>query len=219
MRKVYQVRRNGAVVMTAPFAVRPDGTLWYNRGGFDMPLFDGQDPELLKVGKEKIVEYCRLQCWDKIPKSCFARVGMSPTGLEVISCDDLRRQAEAALTPAQKERARIEALYRRANQRLYDTDDNNTMDHFRLRTEADAALAKWRKDYPLEAAEEDADGLIEQAKHEEELASGALVYDADGWLSPEEQQRRHDEHMAKARELRAKAAELREWIKKMEKVE
>ena len=40
------------------------------------------------------------------------------------------------------------------------------------------------------------------------MAAGALVYDADGWEGPDKQQKRHDERIAKAQELRAKAAEL-----------
>ena len=69
-------------------------------------------------------------------------------------------------------------------------------------------MEAWRAKYPAEARKEESARLIAQAEHEEDLAAGALVYDADGWIGPEEQQRRHDEAMAKAQELRAKAAEL-----------
>ena len=40
------------------------------------------------------------------------------------------------------------------------------------------------------------------------MARGALTYDSDGWLSPDDQQRRHDEFAAKATSLREQAATL-----------
>ena len=67
---------------------------------------------------------------------------------------------------------------------------------------------KWRAQYPAEARKEESARLIAQAEHEEDLAARALIYDGDGWIGPEEQQKRHDERIAKAQELRAKAAEL-----------
>jgi hypothetical protein len=113
------------------------------------------------------------------------------------------------MTPAQIERNRIEGLYAQARRRADAEDDNNVMDSIRLGSQADAALAKWRKDYPAEAKKEEADGLDAQADHEDDLALGALTYDADGDISPTEQQARHDEYKTKAKALRAKAAELR----------
>ena len=110
---------------------------------------------------------------------------------------------------AREEREAIDKLYARSYQSLHsDLDGDNISRGYSLRAEADRRLKAWRAKYPAEAREEKAAGLIAQAEHEEDLAAGALVYDADGWGGPDEQQKRHDEMMARARELRAKAAGL-----------
>lgn len=50
--------------------------------------------------------------------------------------------------------------------------------------------------------------LKAQSADARRIAGGALTYDADGWISPEEQQARHDAGMAKAAALAARAAAL-----------
>ena len=115
----------------------------------------------------------------------------------------------AAVRAAKEERAAIDKLYARSYQALHsDMDEDNISRGYSLRAKADRRLEAWRAQYPAEARKEESARLIAQAEHEEDLARGALVYDADGWLGPEEQQKRHDERMAKAQELRAKAAGL-----------
>ena len=125
-------------------------------------------------------------------------------------CDALPNEALPDEEQAAKEeRAEISKLYVRSSQALnFDLDGDNISRGYSLRAKADRRLEAWRAKYPAEARKEESARLIAQAEHEEDLAAGALVYDADGWIGPEEQQRRHDEVMAKAQELRAKAAEL-----------
>ena len=148
------------------------------------------------------------------------RLGDNGNGLICRWLDDItaEQQAEAkkeydalpaAVRAAKEERAAIDKLYARSYQALHsDMDEDNISRGYSLRAKADRRLEAWRAQYPAEARKEESARLIAQAEHEEDLARGALVYDADGWLGPEEQQKRHDERMAKAQELRAKAAGL-----------
>lgn len=125
-----------------------------------------------------------------------------------------RREAEAqqkAACPEWRERRRVTQMFRRA-ERLKDYPG----DYFPALAEAEKALAAWGEKYPAAAREEDALHWEAKAGHEDEMASGALVYDADGWLSSDDQNRRSEEHKAKAAEYRQKAAELRRQDKRKE---
>ena len=73
------------------------------------------------------------------------------------------------------------------------------------RNNYESAIRKWREGYPADARKMDAAKLREQAAHKRDLATGALVYDADGWLNHEAQQQRHDKIMAEAEMLEAQA--------------
>lgn len=204
----YSVKRNGEIKLVLPFEIRANGTLWSKNG---LPLLDSEAADFVAMGKEKILELAHAKRWADIPDGCFARVGLNPSGLLVEDLQAAREAAEAARTPAQKERSRISEMYYRADRLANSASENNVAGPMMIRAEAAAALAKWRKDYPDEAREEDARKIDAQADREEELAAGALLYDADGSISDEgfETIDRHDEHMAKASELRAKAAAMR----------
>lgn len=208
----YQVKRNEEIKLVIALTVHADGTLW-SVGKPSMPLLDSMAPEFITLGKDTITAMIKKEQYNKIPAGCFAKLGKSKTGLEVISYDDLRKQAEVEMTPAQKERFRISGIYAMAKHRLNASDDMNTSDYFRLLAEADDAYAKWVARYPAEAAKEKVENLIAKAEHEEDLAEGALVYDCDGSFSPEYQQVRHDEFMVKAREYRTEAKKIMEDIK------
>lgn len=204
----YRLMRGSELKGTMTLERHVDGTLW-SMGKPSCPLIDGQAPESVALGKAKMVELINARDFAAIPAACFAHEGLNPSGLEVKSYDDIRAEAQAARTPAQRERDRIEGLFAQARRRADAEDDNNVTDSLRLESQARAALAKWREDYPVEARAEDADKLEAEADHEDDIADGALTYDADGSLSEADQQRRHDEHKTKAAELRAKAATLR----------
>jgi hypothetical protein len=120
----------------------------------------------------------------------------------------------ANIRAAREERNAISKLYSEAERALeHDTDDNNVSRGYGARAEADARLLAWRKKCPSEAMREDAQRLLAKADHEEHMAVGALTYDADGWIGPAEQQRRHDEFMANAGRLRAEVQKLLEQAK------
>ncbi len=206
--KQYRISRNGKVLATTALEMRADGTLWC-ASVKDAPVLDSESEGFKKLGKDKISALIKSKKFDEIPADCFARVGVSATGLEVKSYDEIRAEAKASMTPAQLERERIRGLYARAEARLNAGDDNNTGDYYRIMAQADAALEEWRKAYPREAALEKADALDAQAAHEEQLAQGAMLYDADGSISDDEQIARRDAHLAKAAEMRKQAADLR----------
>ena len=148
------------------------------------------------------------------------RIGDNGNGLVVRWAEDVEREEQAkadaayAALPkevraAQQERQAIDELYRRSDRALnHDTDGDNVSRGYRLQGEANRRLAAWRIQYPTAAKEERRATLLAQAEHEDHMACGALTYDADGWISPEEQRRRHDEFACKAATLRTTAAAI-----------
>lgn len=116
-----------------------------------------------------------------------------------------RQKAEyEAAHPGAAERRDIEAKLRRA-ERMQDDNYGMTV---RLRGEAAEELAAWRKKYPQEAAEERRQAILDDAARYRRQAKGAMLYDADGLLSSEHQQRSADELNAKAVELERQAEEM-----------
>lgn len=208
--ELYAVIRNGKLLKSLLLTVHDDGTLWGKPG----PLLDGQHPGIAAMDRAELTAMVRSKRYDELPEGSIARLGISPTGMEVITYAEYDARKNAArkpveLTPAQRERIRIEGLLDRAAARLEDNDDNNRVDGMRLMRNAKAALEAWRDAYPQEAAEEDAVELEDKAARKEDLAQGALLYDADGWLDENARQERHDALMAEAAKLRHQADELR----------
>jgi hypothetical protein len=106
--------------------------------------------------------------------------------------------------PANRERRRIDALYAQAR-RAY---ENGEWDRsFSLEHDAAAALARWRVAFPAQAGAERRGELIAQAEELESRAVGALVYDADGSLTPAMQEERAAQLRRRAAELRVRAGE------------
>ncbi len=210
MKKTVVVLRNGeAKLIGVTLDERADGTLWMPNG--KGALLDG---ECKDISRERMATLAKAGKWDELPASAYLKIGTSASGAMVMLLTEWRaakqHEEENYLEqhPEVKERNRISALYDRARRRLDDRDDNNTSDHYRLLAEADAALEAWRAKYPEAAKEERRQAILSEAEHEEQLASGALTYDADGWYDEAQRQKHHDEYMAKARELREQAANL-----------
>ena len=208
----YFVIRDGVVKMPLHNpTIKADGTVWVK----GMPLLDSQSAGAKEIGIDRLTALTRAKDYANIPADAFARIGTNPSGLIVISQAEYRAQdkakidaAKAARTPAQVERDRIRGLYRKAYQRRDASDDDNVMDYYRIRGQADAALAKWREQYPEDAKEERRAELRARADKQRELAQGALFYDSDGWLDDAARQARHDEFIAKAEALEAEATNL-----------
>jgi hypothetical protein len=93
-------------------------------------------------------------------------------------------------TAALQERTRIEQMFD-----LAESKRNYPGAYFPAKAKAQAALKAWQEKHPREAALEHARRLREEAGHLRDKARGALAYDADGWLSREDQQKRHNELM------------------------
>ena len=172
------------------------------------------------LGKDYIIGEVRARRITPQIEALGMRLGDNGHGLICRWLDDIlaEQQAEekraynalpAEERAAKAEREAISKLYNRSYQALnYDRDGGNVSRGYALRAEADRRMKAWRAQYPAEARKEEAAKLIAQAEHEEDLAARALTYDADGWIGPEEQKKRHGERMTKAQELRAKAAGL-----------
>lgn len=120
-------------------------------------------------------------------------------------------------SPMAKDRNYITTLYNKADSIARSGREDNVSMPMQLRAKADARLKEWRDKYPEEARKEDARQLIAQAEKQESLAKGALVYDADGSISSEEQTKRHDEFMDKAKEYRKQADALLGKTEKQDK--
>ena len=161
----------------------------------------------------------------------YLKMGVNPDGNRLVDYDEDERERErkreqaeterkAALTPEQRAREermaaaareaseieRLEYLSEKALTR--DTDDMNVDRGYRLQAQARSAWKLWAEKYPEARRARDAQALRSQAAHERDLAVGALVYDCDGSLSRDDQQRRHDSHIARAKALEAQASEL-----------
>ena len=201
--------RNGQQVARYPqMEIHFDGTCWHKAG----PIIDGKSEATAALGRDKLIALCKAHDYDAIPADCFAHFGENPSGLLLMDGEEydakLRAEKEAALTPAQRERSEISKVSDRAERRINDTDEMNVQDHFSGRATAAAMLKAWRAKYPAAAMKEDAANLRGQAAGERDLAVGALTYDADGWLSQEDQQQRHDKAIAEAIALEKQATDL-----------
>ena len=197
------IKRDGKEKLRLHAEVRADGSVWYE----GMPLIDGQAcPE--KAAEIKAARLARN--WAKIPAESFAHFGENPSGLEVLDGkkleDERRAAAEAAITPAQRERGEIEELFYGAEARMNAADDDNTMDYYHLLGQAESRLKVWKTKYPVAARREEATKLKEYAAEKRSRADGALLYDADGALDKAAQQQRHDKFIAEAEAAEAKAA-------------
>ena len=206
------VIRNGEVKIRTSAHIHSDGTVWLRTAKGEGPLLDSETKE---ISKEQMLACAKASEWNKIPASAYARMGTSETGLTVMLADeyDSARRAEQRAYldqhPEVAERAEISALFARGNGIIQgNREEDDTGRGYNMIGEAEKRLAAWRIKYPEAAKEEARQKLIGDAEKQESLAVGALTYDADGWIGPEEQQKRHDEFMAKVIEIRKQAAAL-----------
>ena len=114
--------------------------------------------------------------------------------------EEMHRQAQQ---PGRRERARIRSLFETAKRHQ---DDSGR--YFPALHRAQEALTSWQAQYPDAARAERYWILIAEAEALEHKADGALLYDADGWLSAEEQEQRAAAFRAQAQTTRDEAARL-----------
>ena len=213
MNKTLVVIRDGEVKLTLPRAViRADGSIWYN----NIPLLNcGATGALDKATAAAVVKAGQ---WDKIPAAMYTHLGVNESGLIVRDAAEIESERRTVNEQARKdydlanpgasERRAIHALFAHARARRDAADDNNTMDYFRLSSQANARLKIWREKYPAEARAEDAAALRVKADGARSLAAGAMVYDCDGSLSPQMQGQRRVEFLASAADYDKRAAKL-----------
>jgi hypothetical protein len=112
---------------------------------------------------------------------------------------------EIANRPENQERQAIRDLFAKAERIARSDSDDNVWLPAKLRADARAKLAAWLEKYPEAAKKEEAAKMMAEAADLRSKASGALFYDADGLLSHEDQQKRHDDFIKEAEALEAKA--------------
>lgn len=196
---MYLVLRNNEVKMPlADPTIAADGTIW--SGG--VPLLGITDVAI----KASAADACKRKAWGEIPPDAYTRLGDNANGLTVIKQSDYLAAKEAALTPAQKERREINDLFARADRLENSDSEDNVSGPARMRSKARRMLTDWQAKYQAEAAGEKRQAMLGKAAHLRDMASGALTYDMDGSISPEEQQKRHDDFIDRARAIEAEAA-------------
>ena len=195
---MYLVIRDGQVKMplTDP-TIKADGTIWM-RGA---PLLGITDA----TSKTRAADAVRRRAWDEIPADAYTRIGDNANGLTVVKQSEYLAATEAALTPAQRERREINNLYARAERIANSDSEDNVSGQMMLRARAGRLLADWRAKYPAEAAAERRAEMLDKAAHLRDMARGALTCDMDGWITTDEQQRRHDDYISQAKAIEAAA--------------
>lgn len=110
--------------------------------------------------------------------------------------------------PENVERRKIDELFYEADKIERSNRDDNVSTPMMLREKANRLLAEWNIKYPDAKNREESNRLKNKAKEKRRLANGALLYDADGSISREEQKTRHDNLIKEAENLENKADAL-----------
>jgi len=207
----YVTIRPGAEPRRFPGEIR-NGKLWMVYESQAVPIIDGQAAATAEFGLDRIKKLMKAGTYSAIPADCFASLGDNPSGLAVIPGKDYDRQirdaAEAAMSDSDRAWWRDVAPLEREIERAENADYYEPARICCARIDYDHAVADWREAYPGGAAEHDVQDLRDKASRKRDLAVGALTYDADGSLSSEMQQQRHNEYIAEAVALEALAREL-----------
>lgn len=198
--KTVIIKKNGETKMRVPAYV-VNGVLRVSDGNILI------NSALIPAGQEAKVK-AALQARHITPEieAMGIKLGDNGNGLVAVWQDDDIRAERAAMEPALVERARISEMHRKAHKALnHDTDDNNVVRGYSLQAAADKMLAAWQAKYPEHAKRERAQDMLAEARELIHTAQGALTYDCDGSISPDEQMARHSQLMAEARELKRQA--------------
>ncbi len=203
--------KNGEMKMRLPGAtIRNNQTVWESNN--QNPIINSEAEETKSFGLDKIKELITSRNSEKIPVGCLAKFGDNGNGLIIVDAQEYiiaeRAKYEAALTPAQREKNEIDKMFAQADYIANSDREDNVMFPNILRCKAKKLLEAWKEKYPAEANREKAEELRQQAQHKRDLAVGALTYDADGWLSSDQQQQRHDDFITEAKSLEREANDL-----------
>lgn len=208
MTTIFQVLINGEVKLTVPGFIK-DGFVWGNSAAGPTPLINSvllAEKGLTAADLKKAVSSGKFS--EKL-RECFMVVGDNSHGRTVVNKTEADRieheEWKANRTPADLRREELAILWDRVNRCDRSQDD---VEYQQLRGKAIAAQDKFYAEFPSELKKDQADRLRAKAEDARRLASGALVYDADGWISSAEQDKRAAEFRAEAAEFDRQADEL-----------
>jgi hypothetical protein len=205
---IFQVMLNGKVTLTIPGEIR-DGFLWGLTGDSAKPVLNGSLLAENGVSQDEAKKALASGKYSDKIRACFMTVGDNANGRTVVNktaADRLEHeQWKANRTPADLRREEIATLWAKVRRCDRSEDD---VEYDRLRFAAQDAESKFYAEFPEELKKDQAAELRAKADKARELASGALVYDADGWISSEEQERRAAEFRAEAAQYDLQADEL-----------
>ena len=199
---------NGYVVIFSKIANKTLPGFGVSRMICDERIQPGGIRELKKAG-QKPSDYKSLCRFGK--KDVLAPVDVAEkiySAAKQAEKEENQRLNDYLSKPVNKERRAIAKLFEKANRIENSGREDNVSRPMELRSEAKTRKAAWRETYPEAAKEEDIYDLESKARELRSKAAGALIYDADGWLSEEEQQKSHDKLIKKAEQIEAKAKEL-----------
>jgi hypothetical protein len=199
------VRNNQTKMVLNDPTIKSNGDVWFKGS----PLVDGECEAFKATGRAAITEILKAKDFGKLPAGIIAKIGTNPSGLRVVKQSEYLAEQEAKITPAQKMRREINDLYYRAHKLAESDSEDNVSGPMMLRGKADKMLSEWQAMYPAEAAQERKDALMSKAQDLRDKASGALTYDADGLIGPEEQQKKHDDFINQAKAIEAQAANIK----------
>jgi hypothetical protein len=203
-------RSTGNTIMRLPGACeRSDGTIWASNNR--NPLVMIGHLENADQLKKKYEAAMKARKPELIANEHLAHIGI--IGDRRVEWDNVITAERAAkikaeMTPARSERIEISRLFEKAERIKNSDSEDNVSLPMQIRSKARTLLAEWREKYPEEAAKEKANDLRAKAAHKRILASQALVYDADGWLSSAHQQSSHDAYIEEAEALEKEAARI-----------
>jgi len=193
------VLMDGKIVRVIPNgAVDTDGCITSNTGHpyLNKELLSTVDMAALAQGKI-----------ESIPREKWLKIGGNAGGKTVMVESDYQ-QEHVKIHPADAEYIKIIGGIDREIQRAENSPYYDYGHICQLRIDRARALTTWRAKWPEKAVEHDIRDLKVEAENLKSKAVGALVYDCDGSFDAAYRKKRHDEFMARAKDIEEKITTL-----------
>lgn len=207
MSTIFQVLIDGEVRLTIPGVIR-DGAVW-GYSGSPTPLINSTLLAQRGLTADDVRRATASGNWSADLRACFMRIGENAGGRTVVNKTEAdRREHEEWLanrSPAELRRVELAAMWSNVERCDRSQDD---VEYDRLRFAAQSAQEKFHAEFPAELKADQVPQLRARAEHARHLASGAMTYDADGWLDAQEQERRAAKYRDEAAELDRQADDL-----------
>jgi len=213
MKTTIEILVDGKVSLTVPADIRADGTIWSDTNAGTQPIINGHLLTAAGITKEQYGNAARAGELTDAMLACCLKLGENPGGRVARDKETFAREQdarrEAAMSPIEREKRTLREAIHHAERRAARCDrSEDDVEFDQLSWKAERLQKEFYERFPEELRADRASNLRGRADHKRALAIGALVYDCDGSLSDEDQQRRHDEFIAEAVALESKAAEL-----------